>query len=108
MSIRNQILLPIILVVLLIVGSAIGVSVKQFSDYVNETMTADTERSLKGLAGEIEGKKRESLVKAKVLAEYPGVAAAVASNDTAATLALLSPLVKNLEVDFLSVTNAAG
>ena len=108
MSIRNQILLPIVLVVLLIVGSAIGVSVKQFSDYVNETMTADTERSLKGLAGEIEGKKRESLVKAKVLAEYPGVAAAVAANDTAATLALLSPLVKNLEVDFLTVTNAAG
>ena len=108
MSIRNQILLPIVLVVLLIVGSAIGVSVKQFSDYVNETVTADTERSLKGLAGEIEGKKRESLVKAKVLAEHPGVAAAVASNDTAATLALLSPLVKNLEVDFLTVTNAAG
>ena len=108
MSIRNQILLPIILVVLLIVGSAIGVSVKQFSDYVNETMTADTERSLKGLAGEIEGKKRESLVKAKVLAEYPGVAAAVAANDTAATLALLSPLVKNLAIDFLTVTNADG
>lgn len=108
MSIRNQILLPMILVVLLIVGSAIGVSVKQFSEYVNEMMAADTERSLTGLAGEIEGKKRESLVKAKVLAEYPGVAAAVAANDTAATLALLSPLVKNLEVDFLTVTNAAG
>ena len=44
MSIRNQILLPIILVVLLIVGSAIGVSVKQFSDYVNEAMSIDTER----------------------------------------------------------------
>ena len=108
MSIRNQILLPIILVVLLIVGSAIGVSVKQFSDYVNEAMSIDTERSLKGLAGEIEAKKQESLIKAKVLAEYPGVAAAVAANDTAATLALLSPLVKNLAVDFLTVTNAEG
>ena len=37
MSIRNQILLPIILVVLLLVGVAASVSINQFSGYVNET-----------------------------------------------------------------------
>ena len=108
MSIRNQILLPIILVALLLVGASLGVSIWQFSGYVNKTMMEETNGALKGLAEEVEGQKQDALVKAKVLAGYPGLAAAVAANDTNAVLALTTPIAKELKLDFLTVTNAAG
>ena len=108
MSIRNQILLPIILVAVLLVGSSLGVSIWQFSGYVNKTMMEETNGALKGLAEEVEGQKQDALVKAKVLAGYPGLAAAVAANDTNAVLALTTPIAKELKLDFLTVTNAAG
>jgi len=108
MSIRNQILLPIILVALLLVGASLGVSIWQFSGYVNKTMMEETNGGLKGLAGEVEGQKQDALVKAKVLAGYPGLAAAIAANDTNAVLALTMPIAKELKLDFLTVTNAAG
>jgi methyl-accepting chemotaxis protein len=108
MSIRNQILLPIILVALLLVGASLGVSIWQFSGYVNKTMMEETNGALKGLAEEVEGQKQDALVKAKVLAGYPGLAAAVAANDTNAVLALTMPIAKELKLDFLTVTNAAG
>ena len=108
MSIRNQILLPVILMAVLLVGSALGVSIWQFSEYVNKSMMEDTEGGLKGLAAEVEGQKQDALVKAKVLAGYPGLAAAIAANDTNAVLALATPIVKELKLDFLTVTNAAG
>ena len=108
MSIRNQILLPIILVVLLLVGVAAGVSIKQFNGYVNETGLQATESSLKGLAGEIERRKQDALTTGSLLASYPGFAAAVSANDTAAVLKLMTPLVKEAKFDFMTVTNANG
>lgn len=108
MSIRNQILLPIILVVLLLVGVAAGVSIKQFSGYVNETGLQATDGSLKGLAGEIERRKQDALTTGSLLASYPGFAAAVSANDTAAVLKLMTPLVKEAKFDFMTVTNANG
>ena len=108
MSIRNQILLPVILMAVLLVGAALGVSIWQFSEYVNKSMMEDTEGGLKGLAAEVEGQKQDALVKAKVLAGYPGLAAAIAANDTNSVLALATPIVKELKLDFLTVTNAAG
>ncbi len=108
MSIRNQILLPVILMALLLAGSSLGVSIWQFSGYVNKSMLEETDRGLKGLAAEVEGQKQDALVKAKVLAGYPGLAAAVAANDTNAVLALATPIAKELKLDFLTVTNAAG
>ena len=108
MSIRNQILLPVILMAVLLVGSALGVSIWQFSGYVNNSVMDETNRSLKGLADEVDGQKQDALVKAKVLAGYPGLAAAIAANDTNAVLALATPIVKELKLDFLTVTNATG
>ena len=108
MSIRNQILLPIILVVLLLVGVAAGVSINQFSGYVNETGLQATEGSLLGLAGEIERRKQDALTIGTLLASYPGFAAAVSANDTAAVLNLMTPLVKDAKFDSMTVTNASG
>jgi methyl-accepting chemotaxis protein len=108
MSIRNQILLPIILVVLLLVGVAAGVSINQFSGYVNETGLQATDGALKGLAGEIERRKQDALTTGALLASYPGFAAAVSANDTAAVLNLMTPLVKDAKFDFMTVTNASG
>lgn len=108
MSIRNQILLPIVLVALLLVGSALGVSIKQFSGYVNESVLEDTTSGLKGLAAEIESLKQDALSKSMMAANYPGLAAAVSANDTNAVLALMSPVAKDAKVDFLTVTNANG
>ena len=71
MSIRNQILLPVILMAVLLVGASLGVSIWQFSGYVNESVMDETNRGLKGLAAEVDGQKQDALVKAKVLPDIP-------------------------------------
>jgi methyl-accepting chemotaxis protein len=108
MSIRNQILFPVILMAVLLVGSALGVSIWQFSGYVNNSVMDETNRSLKGLSEEIESRKQEALSKSTMAANYPGLAAAVAANDTNAVLALMTPVAKEAKVDFLTVLSANG
>ena len=108
MSIRNQILLPVILVALVLAGSSLGVSIWQFSGYVNKSVMEEANGSLKGLASEIESQKQDALSKSMMAANYPGLAAAVAANDTNAVLALMTPVAKDAKVDFLTVVSANG
>ncbi len=108
MSIRNQILLPVILMAVLLVGASLGVSIWQFSGYVNRSLMEETTDGLNGLSAEIESRKQESLSKSAMAANYPGLAAAVAANDTNAVLALMTPVAKDAKVDFLTVLNASG
>ena len=108
MSIRNQILLPVILVALLLVGSSLGVSVWQFSGYVNKSKLEEANDGLNGLSAEIEARKQEALSKSMLAANYPGLAAAVAANDSNAVLALMAPVAKDAKVDFLTVLSTSG
>ena len=108
MSIRYQILVPVVLVCIVLAGASLGVSIWQFSGYANESVMEDTQIALRGLADEIEARKQDSLAKGALIARYPGLAVAIAANDTNAVLALTTPLVKEGKLDFLTVTDARG
>ena len=108
MSIRNQILLPIILMAVLLVGASLGVSIWQFSGYVNKSTMEEATDGLNGLSAEIDSRKQEALSKSAMAANYPGLAAAVAANDTNTVLALMTPVAKDAKVDFLTILNASG
>jgi methyl-accepting chemotaxis protein len=108
MSIRNQILFPIIFVALLLVGSALGVSINQFSSYVNQSILSETNKALKGLADEIESKKQDALSKGLLASSYPGLATAISANDSNTVLLLMTPIMNNSKLDFLTVTDARG
>ena len=108
MAIRNQILIPVVLVCLLLSGAALGIASWQFSGYVNESVMADTERALKGLAEEIELLKLDSQSKGELIARNPAIVAAIAANDSPKALDLAAPLVKEGKLDFLTITDARG
>lgn len=108
MSIRNQIIIPVVLVCIILASATLGISSWQFKDYVNDSVMAETNRALDGLVGELEMLKLESMAKGEMIAKYPGLATAIATKDTKAVLALTDPLIKSSRLEFLTVTDAQG
>ena len=108
MSIRFQMMLSIIIVSLLTVGTSLGVSIYQFSDYAHETTLSEVGKALNGLADELDQRKQDAMVKGKLLAGQPGLAAAAGASDTAAVVALMSPLAREAGLDLLTVLDANG
>ena len=101
-------MLAVFFSLLLAVAACVGVSLYQFSKYVDKTSVADAEKSLQGLADEVASSTKDALERAKGLASNPSVIAAVAAKDPEVLLKILPPMIKDAGLDFVTVSDSAG
>ena len=87
---------------------SVGVSVFFFSKYVDETSVKSAEIGVDGLKNSVETMLDNALRYSKLFADHPSFAAAVASKDRAAVLAVAGPMAKALGVDTVSVADETG
>ena len=95
-------------VILAVTCVSVGVSVFFFSKYVDETSVRSAEIGVDGLKTSVETMHDDALRYSRSFAEHPSFAAAVASKDRAAVLAVAAPMAKALGVDTVSVTDETG
>ena len=95
-------------VILAVTCVSVGVSVFFFSKYVDETSVRSAEIGVDGLKTSVETMLDDALRYSRSFAEHPSFAAAVASKDRAAVLAVAAPMAKALGVDTVSVTDETG
>ena len=95
-------------VILAVTCVSVGVSVFFFSKYVDESSVKSAEIGVDGLKNAVETMLDNAFRYSKLFADHPSFAAAVASKDRAAVLAVAGPMAKALGVDTVSVTDETG
>ena len=95
-------------VILAVTCVSVGVSVFFFSKYVDESSVKSAEIGVDGLKNAVETMLDNAFRYSQLFADHPSFAAAVASKDRAAVLAVAGPMAKALGVDTVSVTDETG
>lgn len=107
-SIKTKFTLFIVLMVLFAVLLTTGPTTYICSNITKTILMDHSKEGMRGLAKTIDDLRNEAALQASLFAEYPGVAKAVEEKNDDAILAILKPLAKVNNLDFVTVADAAG
>jgi methyl-accepting chemotaxis protein len=108
LSLQTKLILCFVITSIVIVIATIGPALYLTSENIYKMSEEEALQGMQGLNSILEDYKKDALLQGSFIAAHPEVTAAVQSKDTQRILAVMTPWVKQANLDFATITDNRG